>query len=69
MVIQNRKDKYGVDGPPSKNAAKIIASIYHNRGFARSKIKEYHKAIEDLKKAIELDPDNEQAIQLFESLK
>ena len=69
MVIQNRKDKYGVDGPPSKNAAKIIASIHHNRGFAWSKIKEYSNAIEDLKIAIELDPDNEQAIQLLESLK
>ena len=48
MVIKNRQDKYGIDGPSSENAAKILASLYHNRGFARSKIKEYNNAIEDL---------------------
>jgi tetratricopeptide (TPR) repeat protein len=68
IVIQNREDKYGVDGPPSQNAAKIITSIYLNRGFARFKIKEYSKAIEDLKKVLKLEPNNEQAIQLLESL-
>ena len=66
---QDRQDKFGVDRPPSETATKLLASLYHNRGFARFKIKEYSIGIEDLKKAIELDPDNEQAIQLLESLK
>lgn len=68
-VIQNRQDKYGLDGPSSENAAKILASLYHNRGIARSKINEYKEAIEDLIKALELDPDFEEAIQLLDSLK
>ncbi len=68
MSIQNRQDKYGVDRPQSENATKILASLYHNRGIARSKIKEYDEAIEDLKIAIELDPDYEEAIQLLKSL-
>ena len=68
MSIQNRLDKYGIDGPQSENATKILASLYHNRGIARSKIKEYDEAIEDLKIAIELDPDYEEAIQLLKSL-
>jgi tetratricopeptide (TPR) repeat protein len=68
MSIQNRQDKYGVDRPPSENAARLLASLYHNRGIARTKIKEYNVAIEDLKIAIELDPDYEEAIQLLKSL-
>ncbi len=69
MSIQNRLDKYGIDGPQSENAIKLLASLYHNRGIARSKIKEKKEAIEDLKKALELDPDYEEAIQLLKSLK
>jgi tetratricopeptide (TPR) repeat protein len=69
IVVQNRQDKYGVDRPPSENASKLLASVYHNRGIARSKIKEYDLGIEDLKKAIELDPVNEKATQLLESFK
>ncbi|MCX6195236.1 MAG: tetratricopeptide repeat protein [Flavobacteriia bacterium] len=55
MSIQNRQDKYGVDRPPSENATKILASLYHNRGIARSKIKEYREAISDFKNAMELN--------------
>lgn len=69
IVVQNRQDKYGIDRPPSENATKLLASLYFNRGFARFKIKEYGKSIEDLKKAIELDPYNDQAIKLLESFK
>jgi tetratricopeptide (TPR) repeat protein len=69
MSIQNRQDKYGADRPPSENATKLLASLHLNRGIARSKIKEYDVAIEDLKIAIELDPDYEEAIQLLKSLK
>ena len=69
IVIQNRQDKYGINGPSTENEIKIISSLYHKRGIARSKIKENKEAIEDLKKAIELDPDFEEAIKLMESLK
>ena len=68
MSIQNRQDKFSVDRPPSENATKLLASLYYNRGFARYKIKEYNKAIEDLKKAIEINPDFEEAIKLLETL-
>ena len=68
MSIQNRQDKYGADRPPSENATKLLASLHLNRGIARSKIKEYAVAIEDLKIAIKLDPDYEEAIQLLKSL-
>lgn len=68
-VVQNRQDKYGLDCPLSENASKLLASLYHNRGIARRKINEHNKAIEDLKKALELDPDNEEAIKLLEFLK
>lgn len=68
IVVQNRQDKYGVDRPPSDNASKLLASLYFNRGFSRCKIKEYNKAIEDLKKAIEINPDFEEAIRLLETL-
>jgi tetratricopeptide (TPR) repeat protein len=56
IVIKNRQYKYGLASPPSENATKLLASLYYNRGFARSKIKEYEEAIEDLNKAIDLDP-------------
>jgi tetratricopeptide (TPR) repeat protein len=69
MVVQNRQDKYGIDGTSSENAAKILASLYHKRGVARSIMKFNQDAIEDLKTALKLDPNLEEAIQLFESLK
>lgn len=69
IVVQNRQEKYGVDRPPSENASKLLESVYHNRGIARFKTREFNLAIEDLKKAIELDPDFDDAIQLLETLK
>ena len=68
IVVQNRQDKYGVNRPPSENTTKLLASLYYNRGFARFKIKEYNLVFEDLKKALELDPEYEEAIKLLESL-
>jgi tetratricopeptide (TPR) repeat protein len=68
LVIQNRQDKYDVNRPPSENATKLLTSLYYNRGFARFNIKEYNKAIEDLKIAIKLDPDFEEAKQLLETI-
>jgi tetratricopeptide (TPR) repeat protein len=56
IVVQNRQDKYGVDRPPSENASKLLASLYHNRGIARSKINKYTDAIKDFHKAVELNP-------------
>ncbi len=56
IVVQNRQDKYGVDRPPSENASKLLASVYHNRGIARSKINKYTDAIKDFNKAVELNP-------------
>ena len=56
MSIQNRQDKYGVDRPPSENATKILASLYHSRGIASSKIKKYKEAISDFNNAMELNP-------------
>ena len=56
FIIQNRQEAYKIDGPPSENASKILATYYHNRGVARSKIKEYNDAISDFKTAIKLYP-------------
>ena len=69
MVIQNRQDKYGVDYLKSAKEAKFVASLYHKRGVARSIMKFNQDAIEDQKTALKLDPNLEEAIQLFESLK
>lgn len=57
-VIQNRQDKYGIDGTSSENGTKLFASLYHKRGIARSKINKYTDAITDFKKAIELNPNS-----------
>ena len=56
IVIQNRQDKYGIDGPSSENGTNLFSSLYHKRGVARSKINKYTDAITDFKKAIELNP-------------
>ncbi len=56
FIIQNRQEAYKIDGPPSENASKILATYYHNRGVARSKIKEYNDAISDFKTAMKMYP-------------
>ena len=45
------------------------AEHYTSRAKINLKLKYFEKAIEDLKKALELDPDFEEAIQLLKSLK
>ena len=67
-IIQNRQEAYKIDGPPSENASKTLATYYHNRGVARSNIKEYKDAISDFKKAVEFNPELVESKQLLESL-
>jgi tetratricopeptide (TPR) repeat protein len=64
IVIDNRQDKYGIDGPPSQNAANILALTYHKRGIARNNIKEYNEAINDFNYAINLNPSCEDGIKI-----
>ena len=58
-----------IDSTNNSNKRWPRSDFYKKRGDCKLKIEDYKGAIEDLKKAIELDPDNEQAIQLLESLK
>lgn len=64
IVIDNRQDKYGIDGPPSQNAANILALTYHKRGIARNNIKKYNEAINDFKYAIKLNPSCENDVKI-----
>lgn len=64
IVIDNRQDKYGIDGPPSQNAANILALTYQKRGIARNNIKKYNEAINDFKYAIKLNPSCENDVKI-----
>jgi len=67
-IIKNRQEAYKIDGPPSENASKTLATYYYNRGVARSNIKDYKNAISDIKSAVELNPEFEEAKYLLKSL-
>lgn len=67
-IIQNRQEAYKIDGPPSENASKTLATYYHNRGVAKSNIKVYKDAISDFKKAVELNPEFEEAKYFLKTL-
>ncbi len=68
IVIQNRQNRYDLGSSTSEAGIKTLSKLYLNRGIAKLKLGQNYESILDLNKSIELDPNNEEVIQILNNI-